>query len=83
MQCAWVGDLKTHQHRCKNPAEFLPVDFKRIGLRSYRLALERSIDLNEDKRKSGGFGFIGWQGLCEMYISKSLWSDRGVSDTET
>ena len=56
---------------------------RRVGLRSSRLALEKSIDLNEDKRKSGGFGSIGWQGLCEMYISKSLWSDRGVSDTET
>ena len=53
---------------------------RRVGLRSSRLALEKSIDLNEDKRKSGS---IGWQGLCEMYISKSLWSDRGVSDTET
>ena len=50
----------------------------RVGFRSSRLALEKSIDLNEDKRKSGGFGSIGWQGLCEMYISKSLWSDRGV-----
>ena len=54
---------------------------RRVKLRSSRLAMNKSIDLNEDKRKSGGFGSIGWQGLCKMYISKSLWSERGVSDT--